>query len=142
MSGRTRICSRSRRPASSPESPAAFASDSGTPVNYASVDADGYDWVLDNDQGQPENVLYAVGAADSPSPGLNPVARFGDYGQDMTLGPDGALYISDNDGHHPVPDHRRAVGEVLDGGDPGAVLRRRLRDRRTRRLRLVHRRRR
>ena len=74
-----------------------LASDAGTPVNYASVDADGYDWILDNDQG-PGNVLYAVGAADSPSPGLNPVARFGDYGQDMTLGPDGALYVSDNDG--------------------------------------------
>jgi hypothetical protein len=74
-----------------------LASDAGTPVNYASVDADGYDWILDNDQG-PGNVLYAVGAADSPSPGLNPVARFGDYGQDMTLGPDGSLYISDNDG--------------------------------------------
>jgi hypothetical protein len=74
-----------------------LASDAGAPVNYASVDADGYDWILDNDQG-PGNVLYAVGAADSPSPGLNPVARFGDYGQDMTLGPDGSLYISDNDG--------------------------------------------
>jgi len=74
-----------------------LASDAGTPVTYASVDADGYDWILDNDQG-PGNVLYAVGAADSPSPGLNPVARFGDYGQDMTLGPDGSLYISDNDG--------------------------------------------
>jgi hypothetical protein len=74
-----------------------LASDAGTPVNYASVDADGYDWILDNDQ-SPGNVLYAVGAADSPSPGLNPVARFGDYGQDMTLGPDGSLYISDNDG--------------------------------------------
>ena len=74
-----------------------LASDNGSPVTYASVDADGYDWILDNDQG-PGNVLYAVGAADSPSPGLNPVARFGDYGQDMTLGPDGSLYISDNDG--------------------------------------------
>jgi len=74
-----------------------LASDAGAPVNYASVDADGYDWILDNDQ-SPGNVLYAVGAADSASPGLNPVARFGDYGQDMTLGPDGSLYISDNDG--------------------------------------------
>jgi hypothetical protein len=74
-----------------------LASDNGAPVTYASVDADGYDWILDNDQG-PGNVLYAVGAADSPSPGLNPVARFGDYGQDMTLGPDGSLYIADNDG--------------------------------------------
>jgi macrodomain Ter protein organizer (MatP/YcbG family) len=74
-----------------------LASDAGSPDNYASVVADGYDWILDNDQG-PGNVLYAVGAADSPSPGLNPVARFGDYGQDMTLGPDGALYVSDNDG--------------------------------------------
>lgn len=74
-----------------------LASDAGTPVTYASVDADGYDWILDNDQG-PGNVLYAVGAADSPNPGLNPVARFGDYGEDMTLGPDGALYVSDNDG--------------------------------------------
>jgi hypothetical protein len=74
-----------------------LASDNGAPVNYASVDADGYDWILDNDQG-PGNVLYAVGAADSPSPGLNPVARLGDYGQDMTLGPDGSLYIADNDG--------------------------------------------
>ncbi|HWE59461.1 MAG TPA: hypothetical protein VG228_07170 [Solirubrobacteraceae bacterium] len=74
-----------------------LASDAGTPVTYASVDADGYDWILDNDQG-PGNVLYAVGASDSSSPGLNPVARFGDYGQDMTLGPDGSLYIADNDG--------------------------------------------
>jgi hypothetical protein len=74
-----------------------LASDAGTPVTYASVVADGYDWILDNDQG-PGNVLYAVGASDSPSPGLNPVARFGDYGQDMTLGPDGSLYVSDNDG--------------------------------------------
>lgn len=74
-----------------------LASDAGTPITYASVDADGYDWILDNDQ-SPGNVLYAVGAPDSPSPGLNPVARFGDYGQDMTLGPDGSLYISDNDG--------------------------------------------
>jgi hypothetical protein len=74
-----------------------LASDNGAPVTYASVDADGYDWILDNDQG-PGNVLYAVGAADSPSPGLNPVARLGDYGQDMTLGPDGSLYIADNDG--------------------------------------------
>ena len=74
-----------------------LASDAGSPVTYASVNADGYDWILDNDQG-PGNVLYAVGAAGSPSPGLNPVARFGDYGQDMTLGPDGSLYIADNDG--------------------------------------------
>lgn len=74
-----------------------LAADAGAPVNFASVSADGYDWVLDNDQG-PGNVLYAVGASSSPSPGLNPVARFGDYGQDMTLGPDGALYISDNEG--------------------------------------------
>ena len=74
-----------------------LASDAGTPVTYASVVADGYDWILDNDQG-PGNVLYAVGASNSPSPGLNPVARFGDYGQDMTLGPDGSLYIADNDG--------------------------------------------
>jgi streptogramin lyase len=72
--------------------------DSGYPDNYASVDADGYDWVLDNDQGQPENVLYAVGAANSPSPGLNPVAGLNGYAEDMTLGPDGALYISDNAG--------------------------------------------
>lgn len=76
---------------------AGLATDAGTPANYASVVADGYDWVLDNDQG-PGNVLYAVGGADSPSPGLNPVARFGDYGQDMTLGPDGALYVADNSG--------------------------------------------
>src|SRR5579875_2446561 len=74
-----------------------LASDAGPPVTYASVTAEGYDWVLDNDQG-PGNVLYAVGAADSESPGLNPVARFGDYGQDMALGPDGSLYVSDNDG--------------------------------------------
>jgi hypothetical protein len=72
--------------------------DSGYPDNYASVDADGYDWVLDNDQGQPENVLYAVGAASSPNPGLNPVAGLNGYAEDMTLGPDGALYISDNSG--------------------------------------------
>ncbi len=78
---------------------AGLAADSGTPDNYASVDADGYDWILDNDQGQPENVLYAVGAADSVSPGLNPVATFNGYGEDMTLGPDGALYISDNSGN-------------------------------------------
>lgn len=75
-----------------------LAADSGIPDNYASVDADGYDWILDNDQGQPENVLYAVGAAGSVSPGLNPVATFDGYGEDMTLGPDGALYISDNTG--------------------------------------------
>lgn len=74
-----------------------LASDAGSPDNYASVVADGYDWILDNDQG-PGNVLYAVGAADSPNPGLNPVARFGDFGQDMTLGADGALYVSDNAG--------------------------------------------
>jgi len=74
-----------------------LASDNGAPVTYASVEADGYDWILDNDQG-PGNVLYAVGASSSPSPGLNPVARFGDYGQDMTLGPDGSLYIADNEG--------------------------------------------
>ena len=74
-----------------------LASDAGLPVNYASVVADGYDWVLDNNQG-PGNVLYAVGAANSPNPGLNPVARFGNYGEDMTLGPDGALYVSDNNG--------------------------------------------
>ncbi len=78
---------------------AGLAADSGVPDNYASVDADGYDWILDNDQGQPENVLYAVGAADSVSPGLNPVASFDGYGEDMTLGPDGALYISDNSGN-------------------------------------------
>ncbi len=69
----------------------------GVPATYASVDAMGYDWILDNDQG-PGNVLYAVGAADSASPGINQVARFGDYGQDMTLGPDGALYVADNQG--------------------------------------------
>lgn len=74
-----------------------LASDAGPPLTYASVSADGYDWVLDNDQG-PGNVLYAVGAAGSPSPGLNPVAHIGDYGQDMTLGPDGSLYIADNAG--------------------------------------------
>lgn len=73
-------------------------SDSGTPDNYASVDADGYDWILDNDQGQPENILYAVGAADSVNPGLHPVASFNGFGEDMTLGADGALYISDNSG--------------------------------------------
>jgi streptogramin lyase len=67
------------------------------PLLYASVAADGYDWILDNDQG-PGNVLYAVGAPDSQSPGLNPVARLGDYGQDLTLGPDGALYAADNTG--------------------------------------------
>jgi hypothetical protein len=77
---------------------AGLPADSGYPDNYASVDADGYDWVLDNDQGQPENVLYAVGAASSPSPGLNPVAGLNGYAEDMTLGPDGALYISDNAG--------------------------------------------
>ncbi len=74
-----------------------LASDAGNSVNFASVSADGYDWVLDNDQG-PGNVLYAIGAPGSSSPGLNQVARFGDYGQDMTLGPDGALYVSDNAG--------------------------------------------
>ena len=67
------------------------------PLLYASVDADGYDWIMDNDQG-PGNVLYAVGAPNSQSPGLNPVARFGNYGQDLTLGPDGALYVADNTG--------------------------------------------
>ena len=69
----------------------------GIPSAYASVDAEGYDWILDNDQG-PGNVLYAVGAADSPNPGINQVARFGDYGQAMALGPDGALYVADNQG--------------------------------------------
>ena len=72
--------------------------DSGIPDNYASVDADGYDWILDNDQGQPQNILYAVGAADSPNPGLNPVASFNGFAEDMTLGADGALYVSDNSG--------------------------------------------
>ncbi len=76
-----------------------LAKDAGSPDNFASVDADGYDWVLDNDQGQPENVLYAVGPADTPSPGLNVVATFDGYAEDMTLGPDGALYISDNSGN-------------------------------------------
>jgi len=76
-----------------------LAADAGLPDNFASVDADGYDWVLDNDQGQPENVLYAVGARDTPNPGLNVVATFNGYAEDMTLGPDGALYISDNAGN-------------------------------------------
>lgn len=77
---------------------AGLDSDSGIPDNYASVDADGYDWILDNDQGQPENILYAVGAADSINPGLHPVASFNGFGEDMTLGADGAIYISDNSG--------------------------------------------
>ena len=44
--------------------------------------------------------------------------------------------------HHPVPDHRRAVRELLDGRDPAALLHGRgcLRDRRRRQRRLVHRR--
>jgi hypothetical protein len=72
--------------------------DSGIPDSYASVDADGYDWILDNDQGQPENILYAVGAVGSLNPGLNPVASFNGFAEDMTLGADGALYISDDSG--------------------------------------------
>lgn len=73
----------------------AFASDNGPPDAYASVDADGYDWILDNDQGLPEDTLYAVGAQSATSPGVNPVATFNGYAQDMTLGSDGALYIND-----------------------------------------------
>jgi virginiamycin B lyase len=77
----------------------AFQSDNGPPDVYASVDADGFDWVLDNDQGAPEDNLYAVGAASSESPGVNPVATFNGYAEDMTLGADGALYITDNAGN-------------------------------------------
>jgi streptogramin lyase len=100
--------------------------DSGYPDTYASVDADGYDWILDNDQGQPENVLYAVGAASSPNPGLNPVAGFNGYAQDMTLGPDGALYLSDNAGGvircrvTPTPSANCAEAGIADPFDGGA----------------------
>ena len=95
--------------------------------------------------GPPENVLYAVGAADSPSPGLNPVAGFDDYGR----GHDArtrrrALHLATTRRHHPVPDHRRArrpvaltaaiTAAVLHGAAPSRSTRQRQR-------RLVHRRR-
>lgn len=78
---------------------AGFRADNGPPVAYASVDADGYDWILDNDQSVPEDSLYAVGGSTSASPGLNTVATFDGFGEDMTLGSDGALYISDDAGN-------------------------------------------
>jgi virginiamycin B lyase len=77
----------------------AFRSDNGPPVAYASVDADGYDWILDDDQSAPENTLYAVGATTSESPGVQAVATFDGSARDMTLGADGALYISDDAGN-------------------------------------------
>jgi virginiamycin B lyase len=78
---------------------AAFRSDNGPPVTYVSVDADGYDWILDNDQSVPENTLYAVGGSTSETPGPSAVSSFDGYAQDMALGADGALYISDDAGN-------------------------------------------
>ncbi|MGC9220561.1 MAG: hypothetical protein ACP5H2_04315 [Solirubrobacteraceae bacterium] len=76
----------------------AFNADNGPPFNYASVDGDGYDWIIDNDQSGPDDTLYAVGGQGSASPGVNPVATFNGYAEDMTLGADGALYVSNNAG--------------------------------------------
>jgi len=76
-----------------------FSTDAGPPDTYASVDADGFDWVLDNDQGSPEQTLYAIGPKGTPSGGLNRVASFNGYSQDMALGSDGAIYIADNSGN-------------------------------------------
>ena len=63
-----------------------FANDAGAPDAYASVDARGFDWILDNYQGSPEQRLYAVGATGSPHPGVTTVASFNGYSEDMTLG--------------------------------------------------------
>ena len=76
-----------------------FATDAGAPDAYASVDADGYDWVLDNYQGSPEQALYAVGAPGTSRAGVTRVASFNGYSEDMTLGSDGAIYIGDNAGN-------------------------------------------
>jgi len=97
--GRQDLISITPQGAQSMVSKAAFQADNGPPVAYASVDADGYDWILDNDQSVPEDSLYAVGAATSESPGLSTVSTFDGYAQDMTLGSDGALYISDDAGN-------------------------------------------
>jgi hypothetical protein len=75
-----------------------FANDLGAPDTYASVDADGFDWVLDNYQGSPEQALYAVAPKGTPRAGVNQVASFNGYSEDITLGSDGALYIADNSG--------------------------------------------
>ena len=87
--------------------------DSGYPDNYASVDADGYDWVLDNDQGQPENVLYAVGAAEFAQPRAQPGRRL----QRLRRGHDPrtrrrALHQRQRRQHHPVQNHHDAHGEL------------------------------
>lgn len=76
-----------------------FASDAGAPDTYASVDADGFDWVLDNFQGSPEQALYAAGAPGSSHAGVTRVASFNGYSEDMTLGSDGDIYIGDNAGN-------------------------------------------
>jgi hypothetical protein len=76
-----------------------FATDVGPPDAYASVDADGFDWILDNFQGSPEQALYAAGAPGSPHAGVTRVASFNGYSEDMTVGSDGHLYIADNDGN-------------------------------------------
>ena len=76
-----------------------FATDAGAPDAYASVDADGYDWILDNYQGSPEQALYAVGAPGTARAGVTKVATFDGYSEDMTLGSDGTLYIGDNSGN-------------------------------------------
>jgi hypothetical protein len=76
-----------------------FATDAGPPDTYASVDADGFDWILDNSQGSPEQALYAAGPPHSPHAGVTRVASFNGYSEDMTLGSDGELYIADNAGN-------------------------------------------
>jgi hypothetical protein len=76
-----------------------FSTDSGPPDTYASVDADGFDWILDNSQGSPEQALYAAGAPGSPHAGVTRVASFNGYSEDITLGSDGDLYIADNAGN-------------------------------------------
>jgi hypothetical protein len=76
-----------------------FATDAGAPDTYASADADGFDWVLDNYQGSPEQALYAVGPPGSARAGVTRVASFNGYSEDMTIGSDGHLYMADNAGN-------------------------------------------